>query len=112
RANQNDMASVEAMLRQLSEMAVGSDQVAIIPLRRSAPDAVAAQLNQFYSELIRDSGEARVTVIPLQNQQAVLVGTSDPALMHGAQQLVQQLDRSVTDASELRVIALTHRKAA
>ena len=112
RANQNDVASVEAMLRQLSQMAVGSDQVAIIPLRRSAPEAVAGQLSQFYGDLIRDGGDARVSIIPLQNQQAVLVGTSDAALMRGVQQLAQQLDRSVTDASELRVIALTHRKAA
>lgn len=111
RANQNDIASVEAMLRQLSQMAVGSDQVAIIPLRRSAPEAVATQLSQFYGDLIGEGSDARVSIIPLSNQQAVLVGTSDPALMRGVQQLAQQLDRSVTDASELRVIALTHRKA-
>ncbi|KAH0533642.1 hypothetical protein FGG08_007616, partial [Glutinoglossum americanum] len=111
RANQNDIASVEAMLRQLSQMAVGSDQVAIVPLRRSAPEAVAAQLSQFYGDLIGEGSDARVSIIPLQNQQAILVGTSDPALMRGVQQLAQQLDRSVTDASELRVVALTHRKA-
>lgn len=112
RANQNDIASIEQMLRQLAQMAVGSDQVAIIPLRRSAPEAVAAQLGQFYGELLSEGGDSRVSVIPLQNQQAILVGASDPALMQGVQQLAQQLDRSVTDASELRVVALTHRKAA
>lgn len=112
RANQNDIASIEAMLRSLSQMAVGSDEVSIIPLRRSAPEAVAAQLSQFYGDLIGEGSDARVSIIPLQNQQAILVGTSDPALMRGVQQLAQQLDRSVTDASELRVVALTHRKAA
>lgn len=112
RANQNDIASIEQMLRSLAQMAVGSDQVSIIPLRRSAPDAVAAQLSQFYSDLLGEGTGTRVSIIPLQNQQAILVGTSDPALMRGAQQLVQQLDRSVTDASEMRMIALTHRKAA
>jgi general secretion pathway protein D len=110
KANPNDMDSIQTMLRSLSELAVGSDKVAIIPLRRSAPDAVAAQLNQYYASSLGESG-AKVTIVPLQNQQAILVGTSDATLMDGLQILAQQLDRSVTDTSELRIIALTHRKA-
>lgn len=111
RANPNDLDSIERLLRTLSVSAVGSDRVAIIPLSRSAPEAVAAQLTEFYAPTLRE-GEGRVTAIPLQNQQAILVGTSDPSLMEGLMQLARQLDRSVTDVSELRVIALTHLRAA
>jgi len=111
RANPNDIESIERMLQTLSERAVDYDRVAIIPLSKSAPEAVAAKLMEFYAPSLRDDTE-RVTIVPLQNQQAILVGTSDPSLMGGLTQLVQQLDRSATDVSELRIIPLTHIKAA
>ena len=110
RANPNDIDSIERMLRVLSQTAVGFDQVAIIPLQRSAPEAVATQLTEFYAPSLREN-EERVTIVPLRNQQAILVGTSDATLMHGLTQLARQLDRSVTDVSELRVIPLTHLRA-
>jgi len=111
RANPNDIDSIERMLKTLSQTAVGYDEVAIIPLKRSAPEAVATQLMEFYAPSLREN-EERVTVVPLQNQQAILVGTSDPSLMNGLTRLAQQLDRSVTDVSELRIIPLTHIAAA
>jgi len=111
KANPNDMPSIRQMLQSLSNLATDDEQVAIIPLHRSAPEAVATQLTQFYSGLLTD-GTERVAVIPLQDQQAVLVGASSAPLMRGVQQLALQMDRSDTDASALRVIALTHRKAA
>ncbi|WAJ30488.1 secretin N-terminal domain-containing protein [Antarcticirhabdus aurantiaca] len=110
KASPSDIESVERLVRTLSETAVGSEQVAIIPLRRSAPEAVAAQLTEFYGSSLRGEGEP-ITAIPLQNQQAILVGTSDPTLMAGLQQLARQLDRSVTDVSGLRVVPLTHIRA-
>lgn len=109
-AHPNALDSVERLVLTLSHTAAINDQVAIIPLRRSAPEAVAAQLNQFYAPSLRE-GEGTVNVIPLRSQQAILVSASDPALMGGVQQLAQQLDRSVTDVVELRIIALSHVRA-
>jgi len=107
RANPSDVDSVRQLVLMLSNQAVGSERVAIIPLSRSSPEVVAQQLTQFYAPSLRE-GEGTVTVLPLQNQQAVLVRASEPGLMRGIQQMAAQLDRSVTDISELRVIALTH----
>jgi general secretion pathway protein D len=107
KANASDFASAERMLQALSEAAVGYDEVAILPLSRSAPEAVASQLNEFYAPTLRQDQE-RVTVVPLQNQQAILVGTSHPSLMRSLVQLVAQLDRTAADRSDLRVIPLTH----
>lgn len=107
RGNASDMAAAERMLQTLSATAVGYDQVAILPLARSAPEAVAQQLTAFFSSTLRREAE-RITVVPLQNQQAILVGTSHPALMKNIRQLVAQLDRAATDQSDLRVIPLTH----
>ncbi len=109
-AHPNDLDSVERLVLTLSHTAAANDRVAIIPLQRSAPEAVAAQLNQFYAPSLRE-GEGTVNVVPLRAQQAILVSASDPALMGGIQQIARQLDRSVTDVVELRVIALTHVRA-
>lgn len=109
-ANANDINSVEQMITTLSQSAVGSDKVAIIPLQRSSPEMVAAQLNEFYAPSLRP-GEGTVTVMSLESQQAILVRTSDAALMAGIRQMAGQLDRSVTDVADLRIIALTHLQA-
>lgn len=107
KANACDFSAVERMLQTLSKAAVGFDEVAILPLSQSAPEAVAKQLMEFYAPTLREEQE-RVTIVPLQNQQAVLVGTSHPSLMKSLIRLVAQLDRSATDKTDLRVIALTH----
>ncbi|WP_378941100.1 secretin N-terminal domain-containing protein [Mesorhizobium sp. ANAO-SY3R2] len=109
-ANPNDIGAVEQMVLTLSQSTVGSDKIAIIPLLRSAPEAAATQLNQLYAPSLRP-GEGTVTVVPLQNQQAILVRTSDPSLMAGIQQVARQIDRSVTDVADLRAIALTNLRA-
>lgn len=107
KANASEFPSIERMLQTLSLAAVGYDEVAILPLSQSAPEAVASQLTEFYAPSLRE-GQERVTIIPLQNQQAILVGTSHPALMKSLIQLVAQIDRSAMDHSDLRVIPLTH----
>lgn len=111
KANANDLASTERMLQMLSATATSYDQVAILPLSRSAPEAIAQQLTALYAPTLRQDQE-RVTVVPLHNQQAILVGTSHPSLMKSLVQLVAQLDRSASDQSDLRVIPLTHLRPA
>ncbi len=111
RADPNDIDSVERFLLTLSRTANQSEKVAIIPLSRSAPEAVAEKLTEFYARSLREENTL-VTVIPLQAQQAILVSASDASLLRGVRSLAEQLDRSVTDVSDLRVIALTHLRAA
>src|SRR5690606_23875096 len=57
KANASDFGSAERMLQALSEAAVGYDEVAILPLSRSAPEAVASQLKEFYAPTLRQDHE-------------------------------------------------------
>ncbi|WP_161992845.1 secretin N-terminal domain-containing protein [Aureimonas leprariae] len=109
-ANAAEAESTERLLRSLSQMATGEKTVAILPLAQSEPTAVAQKLSEFYAATVRGD-ETPVTVVPLEAQRAVLVGTPDRQLMASIRLLVEQLDRSVADVSSLRVIPLTHLRA-
>jgi general secretion pathway protein D len=93
-------------LVDLSDGSLGDDRVAIIPLMQSSPDKLAQQLGEFY----RSQAEA-ATIIPLDNQQALLVGTKDRRAMQGLKELVRQLDRDTGGDSTLRIIPLIHLSA-
>src|SRR5262249_43371580 len=75
-------------LISISDTNFSDDRVAIIPLRQSAPEKITQQLGEFY----RSQAEA-ATIIPLENQQALLVGTKDRRTMLGLKELVRHLDR-------------------
>jgi general secretion pathway protein D len=93
-------------LVSLSDSSLGDDRVAIIPLMQSSPDKIAQQLGEFY----RSQAEA-ATIIPLDNQQALLVGTKDRRALEGLKGLVRQLDRDTGGDSTLRIIPLIHLSA-
>ncbi len=93
-------------LISVADRGVSDDRVAIIPLRESSPEKITGKLNEFYSaQLGEDSG---ITVMPLENQQAILVGTKDARVMEGLRQLVRKLDRDTGSDFSLRIIPLTH----
>jgi general secretion pathway protein D len=48
RADPNDVYAIADLLTTLSHTTVGNNKMAIIPLKRSAPEAVATQLSAFY----------------------------------------------------------------
>lgn len=105
-----DADAAERLIRMLSTMATGERAVAILPLSQGEPQAVARQLTDFYAGTLRGA-EPLVTVVPLDAQRALLVGTPDEVLMDNVRQLVRQLDQSVSDVNALRVIPLTHLRA-
>src|SRR5262249_55268069 len=72
-------------------------------LRQSAPEKITQQLGEFY----RSQAEA-ATIIPLENQQALLVGTKDRRTMLGLKELVRHLDRDTGGDATLRIIPLVH----
>ncbi len=104
RGSPADVAQVEELLNTLAERGIGASRVAIIPLLESPPEKVAQQLNEFYSA--QGDAESGITIIPLENQQALLVGTHDDALMDGIRQLVRRLDTHLRDEPSLRIIPL------
>jgi general secretion pathway protein D len=95
-----------AELVSLSDSSLGDDRVAIIPLMQSSPDKIAQQLGEFY----RSQAEA-VSIVALDNQQALLVGTKDRRAMQGIKELVRHLDRDTGGDSTLRIIPLIHLSA-
>jgi general secretion pathway protein D len=109
RGSPAEVAQVEELLNTLAERGIGASRVAIIPLLESPPEKVAQQLNEFYSG--QGEGDAGITILPLENQQALLVGTHDDAMMNGIRQLVRRLDTHLRDEPSLRIIPLENLSA-
>lgn len=106
RAAPDDLDKI-AELISISDNGITDDRVAIIPVRQTSPEKLAAQLTEFYRTQI-GSGPDGITVIPLENQQALLVGTKDHRLMQGLRKLVAQLDRDTGGDMSLRIVPLVH----
>jgi general secretion pathway protein D len=110
-AQENEVGKIAELITSLSDGRIAEDRVAIIPLRQSAPERVALHLTDFYrARLGANSGDA-VTVVPLENQQAILIGAKDKRIMAGIRELVAQLDQETTDDAGLRVITLVYLEA-
>jgi general secretion pathway protein D len=109
RGSPAEVAEVEELLNTLAERGIGASRVAIIPLLESPPEKVAQQLNEFYSG--QGEADAGITIIPLENQQALLVGTHDDDMLNGIRQLVRRLDTHLRDEPSLRIIPLENLSA-
>ena len=104
----NDLINVVELISSLGKNGVGDDKVAVIVLRQASPARIASQLNDFYRARVGSIGPDSVTIIPLEAQNAILVGAKDPRMMAGLRQLTQQLDRNSVDEQAVRIIPLTH----
>ncbi|MEJ1160546.1 type II secretion system secretin GspD [Prosthecomicrobium sp. N25] len=110
RGPQMDVDKLGELIDVVSAGGLTEDRVAIIPLAHSAPDKVALQLNEFYRARIASAAES-VTILPLEPQQALLVGASDRRLMDGVRALAAQIDRDLGEDVTLRVIPLENLSA-
>ncbi|WP_375453331.1 secretin N-terminal domain-containing protein [uncultured Methylobacterium sp.] len=104
RAEPSEIDQVESLLKRLAASGLGTDHVAVVPMRQSAPDKIAGQLSDFY----RARGAEAVTIVPLDGQQAILVSAKDEAMVNGAKQLAQAMDAEIRDETTLRIIPLKH----
>jgi general secretion pathway protein D len=102
KASPDEIEKISELI-SMSDGGLSDDRVAIIPLAQSAPEKIARQLEDFY----RSRAEP-VTVIPLDNQQALLVGTKDRRTLRGIKELVTHLDRDTGGDSTLRIIPLVN----
>lgn len=110
RGPSTELDKTEQLIASLSARGIGDDRVAIIPLRQSAPEKVAAKLLEFYRSRTTSPLDA-VSIVPLENQQALLVGARDPRMMEGVRQLASELDRNLSDEVSLRIITLQYLNA-
>lgn len=110
RGPSGEVEKTEQLIASLTARGIGEDRVAIIPLRQSAPEQVAAKLTEFYRARATNPAEA-VSIIPLENQQALLVGARDTRIMEGVRRLAGELDRNLSDEVGLRIITLEYLQA-
>ncbi len=101
-ANPAELAQIEGLIRTVSGSALGNDIVRIVPLTRSEPEQIAAEIRQLYTE----RGETDFSVIPLSGRQALMISSSDKGLLAGVVKLVVRLDTAVRSSFEVRVVQL------
>ena len=110
RAGAANLDAAVDVVSSLIRDGVGSDKMAIIPVRQASPELIATQLQAYYAGRL-GKGED-LTIIPLTTQQALLVGSRDARLMGGLRTLVEQLDRRTQPEAALRIVQLTYLSAA
>ncbi len=104
RAGAGEIDQVERLLKGLMATGVTEERVAVIPLRQSAPDKIAAQMSEFF----RSRNNNSVSVIPLEGQQALLVSAKEAGALEGVKRLAEAMDTEIRDEISLRVIPLQH----
>lgn len=93
------------LLRGLATYGGDSNRVAVLPMSRADPQTVANQVSQFYqTQMPEVAGLA--TIIPLPDQQAILVGVRKPEMMPDLVRLISELDRNNAEPASLRIIPL------
>ncbi len=107
RASLADISSILELVNTLSESGAADNLVAIIPLNESPPEQVAASLLGLYSNNGTLPADIPV-VIPLENQQSLLVGVKSKRAMSDVRRLLKGLDRDLRDQPSLRIIPLKH----
>ena len=108
-ASAGDLNMATELVQEISTQGVGENKMAIIPVHEAPPGKIAAELSAFYRDRLGKGAD--LTIIPLESQEAILVGTHDVRLMAGLRNLVLHLDRDTSAARGLRIIQLTYLSA-
>lgn len=106
KAAPEDIAQVESLVQALSTSRIGRDLVAIMPLAESSPTTVVKQVNEFLSAQAAAGSPILASVIPLENQLAVLIGAKGERTMNSMRALIYRLDKDHGEGSELRIIPI------
>ena len=99
-------------VRQLVSTLISGDSprslFAIIYLHNSPPQNVASKLLAFFATQKGNENKLPVSVIPLEERQALLVAASTPAAIENVRKLASKLDFGLNDEITLRLIPLRH----
>ena len=104
RGDPSQFSSIENLVRSLVESRRGIQALAIIPVRRSPPEAIAEQILSVYSE--RALGN--VTIVPVPTAPGILVVANSHQTVTQISDLVRQLDVENRDAAQVRIIQLSN----
>ncbi|EHS52675.1 type II and III secretion system protein [Rhizobium sp. PDO1-076] len=103
--NPVDEKPVMDLLLALVDNTRGGDIVAVLPLRESPPETVAASLSAYFSQSGQSAQDVPL-IIPLEEQQALLIVAQNEYTMGNARTLVEGLDKDNRDLPSVRIIAL------
>lgn len=101
---------VEQLVNSLVSGGLASGLVALVPLQQSTPSKVAARLKSFYQEMLGKDAD-QLTVIPLEEQQALLIGAKSRQVLDGVRALVARIDTRLGDSPQLRILSLANLSA-
>ena len=100
-----DEQPVIDLIRALTESIRGDDLIAVIPLRESTPEVIATSIASYYSSSDQATNE-KPFIVPLEQQQGLLVIARNKRIMANVRTLIRGLDRDNRDVASLRIIQL------
>lgn len=103
----SQFASIEDLVRSLVESRPGTQALAIVPVRRTPPEAIAEQVQAVFAQ----RGLADVLLVPVPTVPGVLVVANTRETVSQVTSLVSQLDVENRDRAQVRVIQLRHLNA-
>lgn len=103
-----DIAATRELVASLFGGDNGNDIVAIIPVNDSAPDQIAAELQAIFGPRAAGNPRLAVDILPLPQQQAILVRTATRRQLADVRNLVAQLDVDLRERPALRSIVLNY----
>ncbi|MEP0408954.1 secretin N-terminal domain-containing protein [Roseibium sp.] len=105
RVNPSDEQAVVDLIRAIVGNSGENEFIAVIPLRQSPPEVVADAVVGYF-ENSGKFGTQIPLVIPLDDQQSILVVAKSQQVMNNMRTLVRGLDKENQNATSLRIISL------
>lgn len=102
-----DVKPVMDLITALVDSGAGNSLVAVVPLRESSPEKVAGAVSAYFASQNASASDTPL-VIPLENQQALLIGAKNQRIMRNTRTLISGLDKDNRDVPSLRIIPLEH----
>lgn len=104
RGDPSQFQSIEELVRSLVESRPGIQALAIIPVRRTPPEAIVEQITTLYAQ----RGLGDVTILPVSTAPGVLVVANSRQTIAQISELVRNLDVENRDSPQVRIIQLAH----
>lgn len=111
-ANIDEIDDAERLVGTFVQGEAARSLFAVIYLHNSPPENVAAKLLAFFASHNGDSALAPLSVIPLEERQALLVAARTESAIENVRRIASQLDFGLQDEVTLRIIPLRHLAAA
>jgi general secretion pathway protein D len=107
-ANAHEIGDIEQLISTLLQGKAENNLFAVIYVNHSPPENVAAKLMAFFASQSNTGNKLPISIIPLEERQALLVSANSRTAIENVRKLASQLDFGLTDEVALRIIPLRH----